>query len=416
MLSTQARGNGQNVARIKQNLSERADSGSFVRPFDLQTLPALLNGTAGTNRGTDIRAQIAADNDLEAVRSWLARYDDTPTTYESYRKEAERLLLWSVIELRKPLSSLVHEDLVVYQQFLADPQPASRWIMTSGRKVSRDDDRWRPFVGPLAPSSRRQTIVILNTMFSWLVNAGYLSGNPLSLTRQRARKPQPRVTRYLDEELWMEIKKTIDLLPQETTRERAHYSRVRWLFSLLYLCGLRISEITNNTMGGFFCRRNSAGADRWWLEITGKGNKTRLIPATSELMVELNRYRRDLGFSAFPIEKEETPLLLPIGGNSRPLTRGAVHLIIKALFDKAATRLSDEGPEQSARAEHIRRASAHWMRHTAGSHMANGQLDLRFVRDNLGHSSLNTTSSYLHSEDDARHDSTEKKHRIDWSG
>jgi hypothetical protein len=40
-------------------------------------------------------------------------------------------------------------------------------------------------------------------------------------------------------------------------------------------------------------------------------------------------------------------------------------------------------------------ASAHWMRHTSGSHQADGGVDLRTMRDNLGHVSLNTTSLYL---------------------
>ncbi|MEK6294889.1 MAG: tyrosine-type recombinase/integrase, partial [Paraburkholderia tropica] len=59
-------------------------------------------------------------------------------------------------------------------------------------------------------------------------------------------------------------------------------------------------------------------------------------------------------------------------------------------------------------------ASAHWLRHSAGSHMADGDVDLRMVRDNLGHASISTTSLYLHSDDDRRHRETEAKHRIDW--
>lgn len=34
--------------------------------------------------------------------------------------------------------------------------------------------------------------------------------------------------------------------------------------------------------------------------------------------------------------------------------------------------------------------------------------------DNLGHTSLATTSLYLHADDDLRHRETEKKHRVDW--
>ncbi|SOZ34914.1 protein of unknown function [Cupriavidus neocaledonicus] len=60
-------------------------------------------------------------------------------------------------------------------------------------------------------------------------------------------------------------------------------------------------------------------------------------------------------------------------------------------------------------------ASAYWLRHTAGPHMTDQQVDLRFVRDNFGHSSLSTTSGYLHSEEDARHRATQERHRIGWT-
>jgi integrase/recombinase XerD len=96
-----------------------------LRPRPLETLvvPAELDGSAGLNRAVTGRAQIAADNDLDAIRAWLSRFVDTKTTFENYRKEAERLLLWSVAEMGKPLSSLTHEDCLRYQQFLANRNP-----------------------------------------------------------------------------------------------------------------------------------------------------------------------------------------------------------------------------------------------------------------------------------------------------
>lgn len=394
--------------------TELALNPSSIAPIEQIRLPEHLTGQDGTNRATAGRPQIAAQNDVDAIKAWLARFADTPTTFTSYRKEAERLLLWSTIELGKPISSLTHEDLLVYQRFLSDPQPAARWVMKSGRKWSRLDPDWRPFAGPLSATSQRQAIVILNTLFSWLVNAGYLAGNPLSLSRQRQRKAKPRITRFLEEDLWAEVKVTIEVMPRESDRQREHYIRVRWLFSLLYICGLRISEVIQNSMGGFFSRRDKTGEERWWLEVIGKGEKTRLVPATSELMVELARYRRENSLASFPLPGETTPLLLPIGGKKRPLTRSAVHLIVKEVFQRAADRVRMRGADFEHLAARLEQASAHWLRHTAGSHMTDGQMDLRFVRDNLGHESLTTTSGYLHSADDDRHRETEAKHRLGW--
>lgn len=384
-----------------------------IATIDLVKLSPELDGSNGANRAIGNRPQITANTDADAIKVWLARYFDTKTTFDSYRKEAERLLLWSVIELGKPLSSLSHENFLVYQRFLANPMPAERWIMTQ-RKVSRDDPKWRPFAGPLSPTSQRQSVVILNGMFSWLVNAGYLAGNPLSLSRNRQRKAKPRVTRFLDEDLWKEVKLTIESMPRETNREREHCQRVRWLFSLLYITGVRVSEITQNTMGGFFSRKDKSSESRWWLEITGKGDKTRIVPATNELMLELNRYRREMGLSLNPIEGEATPLLLPIGGKQRAMTRSAIHQILKQVFSDTAKRLQERGPDFMLQVAKLEAASAHWMRHTAGSNMTSGNMDIRHVRDNLGHESISTTNNYLHSEDDKRHQDTEEHHRLNW--
>ena len=384
-----------------------------ITTIDHMQPSSLTDGSNGINRAIGNRPQIAANNDLDAIKVWLARYSDTKTTFDSYRKEAERLLLWSVAELGKPLSSLTHEDFLVYQRFLADPKPINRWIMPK-RKVSRDDPMWRPFAGPLSPTSQRQAIVILNGMFSWLVNAGYLAGNPLSLSRNRQRKAKPRITRFLDEDLWNEVKHNIESMPRETNREREHYYRIRWLFSLLYISGIRASEVTQNTMGGFFSRKDKSNESRWWLEITGKGEKTRIVPATNELMLELGRYRREMCLSLTQIEGESTPLIMPIGGKQRAITRSAIHLILKQVFKNTANRLSERGSDALGQVNRLVAASAHWMRHTAGSNMASSNMDIRHVRDNLGHESLTTTNNYLHSEDDKRHQDTEENHRLNW--
>jgi site-specific recombinase XerD len=47
--------------------------------------------------------------------------------------------------------------------------------------------------------------------------------------------------------------------------------------------------------------------------------------------------------------------------------------------------------------------------------MLDGGMDLRSVRDNFGHESINTTNLYAHTEDDARHGETTSKHRMGWA-
>ncbi|GAB7549418.1 hypothetical protein CS8_091230 [Cupriavidus sp. 8B] len=106
--------------------------------------------------------------------------------------------------------------------------------------------------------------------------------------------------------------------------------------------------------------------------------------------------------------------MLPVIGRDKPLSRGALHLALKEVFGMAAARLHTRGPEWEAQAAVLASASAHWLRHTAGSHMTDRQVDQLFVRDNFGHSSLSTTRGYLHSDEDARHEAAQERHRIGW--
>jgi site-specific recombinase XerD len=167
-------------------------------------------------------------------------------------------------------------------------------------------------------------------------------------------------------------------------------------------------------MGAFFCRPDPDGKPRWWLEVLGKGDTTRLVPATSELMAELARYRLECGLTALPSLGEETPLVLPIGQVRKPLTRAALHLIVKNVFRMAATELGTRGAQFAERAQRLAKASAHWLRYTAELDMANQDMDLRDICDNLGRESITATSPYGHIRDDQRHKETEAKHRIGW--
>lgn len=382
----------------------------------------VLSGKNGTNRGAPGQCQLQADTDKEALIAFLRRYSDSPNTLANARREAERLLLWALWQMGKPLSSLTHEDMQQYKEFLKNPQPVERWVMPPGRKLGRQDPKWRPFAGPLSDSSVRQTVTVLNTMLGWLKDAGYLMHNPLALSKMKRKHAPPGVTRYLEEDVWEVVKETIKNMPQESPLQVATYRRTRWLFSLLFLGGLRISEVVGNTMGDFFMKSDATGQPSWRLNVLGKGEKQRIVTATDELMRELGEYRTGLGLTPRPVQGEGAPLLFPVkwkasGGIRvwpKPLTRSAVHQMVKEVFDAAAQRWLEAGgsEEQGAR---LKKASAHWLRHTAGSRLAAYKdVNLQQVRDTLGHSSLTTTSMYVHTEENERHAAVNSAHKISW--
>jgi Site-specific recombinase XerD len=370
-------------------------------PLERLVLPPSLDGRNGTNRLQSSGArQIEAENDLEAIYVWLREFQDSPHTFRSYRKEIERLLLWSLLERGKSMSSLTREDLAAYQAFLADPQPRSRWC---GPKVSRFSTDWRPFQGPLRLASQHQALIIINALFTYLVSAGYLEGNPLALVRRRARVTGgarlESVERFLEQDLWQYLMEFVEALPQQTQRQRAHYERVRFIFSLLYLLGPRVSEVTSHSMGSFIERRG-----KWWWRVTGKGGKMARIPVNQDMMNALARYRTFLGLSSVPVPDEKTPLVLSLNG-TQGITANMVYRIVKDVLRQAADNVSATQPHK---AEKLRKASTHWFRHTAITHQADANIELRYLNKSARHSKLETTAIYLHTDEDAWHEAMEK--------
>lgn len=108
-------------------------------PLERFQSPSERDDSEGTNRGQAERCEVAAANDHEAVRAWLRLRIEGTHTWLADRKEAERLLLWAVMERRKPLSSLDGDDCGAYRDFLASPGPER----TGPRNVQRRSEAWR---------------------------------------------------------------------------------------------------------------------------------------------------------------------------------------------------------------------------------------------------------------------------------
>lgn len=363
----------------------------------LAVLPPELDGSQGSNRGRGGVCQLAATTDIEAVRAWLAEYASSPHTLRTYRREAERLLLWATRAVGKPLSSLTREDLLAYEAFLA--QPGADWI---DPRLPRRGGGRRLFDGALSPDSVRHALGILSSLFSYLVAAGYLAGNPLALRRQHsagvARK-RAASERYLDQALWQFVLEVADAMPQTTRREQQHFERVRWVLRLLYGLGLRAAEAAQARSADLVQRRGN-----WWLHVAGKGGVEGDVPVSEDLMADLARYRRFHGLDPAPRVDEATPLIMSVTGNRhRCLTATALYLVVKEVFTQAAQLRAANDP---AGADKLRRASTHWLRHTAATHQADAGNDLRFIQKNLRHASLETTAIYLHADDDRRHAAT----------
>lgn len=380
---------------------------SVIKPSPLEIFlpPASLNGEFGSNRAPiTIVKQIDANNDLQAIQTWLLEFTHSPQTLRTYRKEAERLLLWTIIEKRKPFSSLSRDDLRDYELFLSGPQPQQNWC---GPRRPRNHLNWRPFNGALSQDSIAHAITIINALFNYLVEAGYLSGNPLGLMRRKLAKQRPvknKITeRYLEKNCWEAVLHYIENLPKEKPHQQKHYERIRYLFYLLYLLGLRVNEVATTMM-----RDIKQVRGKWWITITGKGNKINQIPINDCFLKALIRYREFYQLSKFPQQDDENGLFMDISGNYS-VTANMIYRLVKKTFLDCAKSIEESNPDFS---EKLKKASTHWLRHTSITHQADAGIELRYIKRNARHESVETTMLYQHAEEEKWHEAM-SAHQID---
>lgn len=367
-------------------------------------LPASLCGATGTNRALADVCQLAANNDLQAVQAWLAEYIEQKQTLRAYTKEAERLLLWCWLEVGKPLSSLTRQDFTLYQQFLADPQPASRWQGNS--RAPRHSKDWRPFQKGLSPASQQQTFRVLKGLFNYLHQASYLAGNPLALmktTNPRHNAQQVR-QRHLDQDTWQALIDFVQQLTSDEPQEQAEIERWRLLLAFLYLLAPRVHEVAQAKVQDFF--KKSSG---WWWAVEGKGKKYAEIPVNPALIKVIKNYRKFMGLPPSLAPEDASPLVLNLAG-TQGISANMVYRSMKKLTDLASQELAASQPEIAQR---LAKTSTHWFRHTSITHQADAGVELRFLARNARHANLATTRIYMHEDDEAWQEEAKKQ---TWQG
>lgn len=406
-----------------QALAEVVPAATALVPLEKLQVPAHLSGANGRYRGPPAQCLLDAADDYQAVLAWLASKrrsandNGEGATHRAYRKEAERLLLWCVLEREKALSSLSVEDASAYVLFLQAPPPA--WC--GSKAHGRWSPLWRPMEGPLSAAALRYALRVLTGLFDFLRDQAYLVGNPFSAVAMPA---DPRMTlgsqRALTLKQWSHL---VQCLKKETTEPGQRLARaVRWF----YATGLRLSELAAASVGDLQMveyeeREGQSGQvgaliRGWLLGVRGKGGKWREVPVPPALIRELEDVMARHGYAGGVQRPEHATLPLiarfknstagegggPAGATAalRWSTSG-LNKALKAFLARAALEL--EGPD----AQRVVSASAHWLRHTHASHTLNGVGDRpavapQVVQNNLGHASLATTSAYLHTERDAR--------------
>jgi len=142
------------------------------------------------------------------------------------------------------------------------------------------------------------------------------------------------------------------------------------MLELLYGSGLRISELLNLTT-------NDLHINQGVINVDGKGGKERIVPIGSEAQSALKTY---LESGRLQLSKVPTPQVF-LNHHGKPLSRIGFFKLLKNLAQKADIQ---------------KKVSPHTLRHSFASHLLEAGVDLRYVQEMLGHSSISTTELYTH--------------------
>lgn len=379
---------------------------------DFRLLTNTLSNTPGYNLN-DGPNMLKATNDAEALKSFLIGYQSSKLTYQTYLKELERLVLWCTHVQKVTISDLSYDDILDYKTFLENPTPKALWCGNKRAKCQKDgsfNPDWRPFADGLSPISIKKTMSVLDSFFNYLVQTQYLKGNPLSVNKRRKKRITSNgMERWLEKAEINTVLESLEAEKQNHAYDVFQLIRAKYIILTLFYTGLRLGELTNHTMGDFTLLEGE-----WYLKIVGKGEKPRKIVVVDEYLDTLMEFRKALAFNSALPEFEEITPLIPAQDKITPIQRRRIDQILKWSFELGAKKYEQLAMSQQEesykllhRASKLRKASAHWLRHSYGTYLVKSGCPIEKVKTLMGHSDISTTMIYVHIATNDLHDSAQ---------
>ncbi|MCI3937359.1 site-specific tyrosine recombinase XerD [Chryseobacterium aahli] len=211
--------------------------------------------------------------------------------------------------------------------------------------------------------SQARWISSIKAFFRFLLEDEIREDNPSALLEG------PKLGLYLPDTLSLsDINKIIDAIEIHTDLGKRNHC----IIEVLYGCGIRVSELIDLKISNINFKEN-------YIKVVGKGNKTRFVPLASYTADLLQNYISEVRSAIKINKKHEDTLFLNSRGTS--MSRVIVFIIIKELTDKAGIS---------------KKISPHTFRHSFATHLLQNGVDLRYIQEMLGHSSITTTAVYTH--------------------
>jgi site-specific recombinase XerD len=216
-------------------------------------------------------------------------------------------------------------------------------------------------------SARARKLSALRSLYRYLVNKRhYLEYNPTSdIDSPKPQKTLPKVLTY-EESLAL-------LSAVEQDNESDYRTRDYAILTLFLNCGMRVSELVGINLSDIDSQLLS-------LRVIGKGSKERIVYLNDACRTALAEYL---------LERQGT-LYADVNDRAVFLSRLKQRMSVKTVQAMVYKYLKLAGLE----AKHY---SVHKLRHTAATLMyQSGNVDVRILKEILGHAQLNTTQIYTH--------------------
>lgn len=265
------------------------------------------------------------------------RNSGSDATVDAYRRDLKQFTDFLETE---SITSFEDVDRIVFMNFLASCRTLPDGTPVKNSTMSRKVSTYRSF-------------------YKYLNEYIGIPNNPLEAIKI------PGSKRHIPEFLFVsEVKNFLDTYDDNDEVEL----RDRVLFTMIYACGLRVSEAANLTW-------KDVHIDERYVRIIGKGDKERIVPFFKKLIKDLEIYKLRYW------EKYAKDDHVFVSQRGKQLTTRGIQYLMQKHADAIGMTM---------------KVHPHMLRHSFATHMLDNGADIRIVQELLGHASLSTTQIYTH--------------------